>query len=61
MSYVLEPGYEVTVPVTVDHGQFMVRDRDAYLDTESYGKEATRQGLPSPVAGCTSAAPRTRT
>jgi hypothetical protein len=45
MSYALQPGGEVTVPVAVDHGQFIVRDCDAKLDIDSYGAEATRQGV----------------
>jgi hypothetical protein len=45
MSYAVEPGGEVTVPVAIDHGQFIVCDPDAKVDIDSYGEEATRQGV----------------
>jgi hypothetical protein len=45
MSYALEPGGDVTVPVTVDHGQLIACDPEAELDIDSYGPEATRQGV----------------
>lgn len=38
-------GSAVVVPVGVDHGQFIACDPEADLDIESYGEEATRQGL----------------
>jgi hypothetical protein len=45
MSYALEPDGEVTVPISVDHGQFIVCDPAAELDIDSYGPKATRQGV----------------
>jgi hypothetical protein len=45
MSDTLEPGDDVAVPVSVDHGQFIVCDPEAELDIDSYGTEATRQGV----------------
>jgi hypothetical protein len=45
MSYTLEPGGDVTVPVAVDHGQFIACDPEAELDIDSYSKEAIRQGV----------------
>ncbi len=45
MSYPLEPGGGVTVPVAVDHGQFIACDPEAELDIDSYSKEAIRQGV----------------
>jgi hypothetical protein len=45
MGLVLKPGVEVTVPVAIDHGQFIACDPDAGLDIESYGERAQREGL----------------
>jgi hypothetical protein len=36
---------ELTVPVGVDHGQFIACDPDAELDIDSYGDAAQRAGL----------------
>jgi hypothetical protein len=35
----------VTVPIAVDHGQFLVRDHDALLDIDAYDEHSTRDGL----------------
>jgi hypothetical protein len=45
MTDALEPGRVVTVPVSVDHGQFIACDPEAKLDIDSYDEEATRQGV----------------
>lgn len=38
-------GSEVTVPVGIDHGQFIACDPDAELDIDAYNDVAQRQGL----------------
>jgi hypothetical protein len=41
----LSMGLEVTVAVTIDHGQFIACDPEAKLDIDSYSERAMRQGL----------------
>ncbi len=41
----LKMGSEVTVPVGIDHGQFIACDRGAQLDVDSYDELAQRQGI----------------
>lgn len=43
----LTPGEPVTVSVSIDHGQFLVEDRDSQIDTSSYTPEAFQRGLAS--------------
>lgn len=45
MSMALTMSSEVVVPVAIDHGQFIACDPQADLDIDSYGEDATRQGL----------------
>ncbi len=45
MTRTLDMGSEVTVPVRVDHGQFIACDPASKLDIDSYGEQAQRQGL----------------
>jgi hypothetical protein len=45
VEYKLEMGAQVTVPVGIDHGQFIACDPDAQLDIESYGDAAQRAGV----------------
>jgi hypothetical protein len=45
MAVTLKMGADVTVPVGIDHGQFVACDPDAKLDIDSYGEAATRHGL----------------
>lgn len=43
----LAPGQRVTLTVAIDHGQFLVEDRDSQIDTASYTPEAFQRGLAS--------------
>jgi hypothetical protein len=36
---------DVSVPVAVDHGQFLIQDPATSLDIEAYSERATRAGL----------------
>jgi hypothetical protein len=45
MPTTLTMGSDVTIPVHVDHGQFIACDPDAELDIDSYGESASREGL----------------
>jgi hypothetical protein len=45
MPTALTMGSDATVPVRVDHGQFIACDPAAELDIDSYGETASREGL----------------
>jgi hypothetical protein len=45
VQYTLETGAQVTVPIEIDHGQFIACDPVVELDIESYGDEALRAGI----------------
>ena len=45
MTHDLRPGGEITVPVRIDHAQFIVCDPAARLDLDSYTEQASRQGI----------------
>jgi hypothetical protein len=47
MSLALVPGSEVTFSLALDHGQFIVQDREADLDVDAYTAEAQAIGLAS--------------
>jgi len=47
----LEPGGTVDLTIGVDHSQFIVCDRDAEIDIDSYSDEATAAGLATWAGG----------